>query len=288
MKFNILYSRFFNESSVRDEDPTVGDVFDYLSRYYIDNTKEGSYAGDRYGLYFNSEKERSRRVRRVFLCTTLDDRVKRYIEGRGYDLVISHHPGYYDKVPYIIFHTTMDSAEVGGHNSYFARKMGLGADVIQGEYTVEGEIWKEISLEEFMNLLEKRGFHIDGVVYENKREVEKYGRGIKRVMYCAGMGGMLIDKNSLESTKWINKKGLDMRNVVGVDVFVTGELTKSPKKTPTNFKYIIELGHASSEKPAFKWVKEKLRNRWKNLEIDLAPNEIEYQFSKDFTGDELE
>lgn len=279
-KFKSFYEEVISEVG-REEMPTANEVFEYLSQYFPDNRTTGSIV-DHWGLYGNKDVK-NKKVTKILLCTTAGKQVIKMFKEGKYDLLVMHHDTKIKpNIPVIIFHTTMDTA-VAGHNGYFAKKFGM-TDVVQEEYSVEGEIWKELGLEEFMQLLEKRGFKIDGLVWENKEQIEKYGKGIKRIIYCAGMGGMLIDPSSLSHMKWEGKKGLDMRNVQGIDAYITGELTDSPENTPNNFKYIIELGHANSEKPLFKWMKVKLQNRWQNLIIDLAPNEIEYQFANDKSG----
>jgi putative NIF3 family GTP cyclohydrolase 1 type 2 len=90
---------------------------------------------------------------------------------------------------------------------------------------------------------------------------------------------MLINNNVLENMDWNNHKEFDLRNV-SKDVFVTGEIIDSKDLRNNKFKYVIELGHTSSEKPLFKWMKNEILNRWKNLQVDITDNSIDY-FGRD-------
>jgi putative NIF3 family GTP cyclohydrolase 1 type 2 len=250
------------ERTIRSGFPTQQEIANFLGKYFPEETEEQKLFHDHWGLY---SKTPDKVVKRILLCTTPTSSIVDYFKKTGYDLLISHHDMLSNNnVPQIIYHSTMDINQKG-HNMYFVRKMGLRNFRQLHAVAVEGDLYKPLTLDEFKAYLEKHGFEINGLVWENENADNK----IQSVMYCSGMGGYLIGKNHI----------VDVSKHTA-DVYVTGELMAHPNNTPNQFKYIIELGHTSSEKPIFKWVKTRLANRWQNLEIDLAPKDI------DLWGDE--
>lgn len=246
-----------NERTERSGFPTQKEIADFLAQYFPKETEEQRLFNDHWGLY--SKKPESI-VKRVLMCTTPGSEVVNYFKKNKYDLLISHHDMlHHSGIPQIIYHSTMDVNQKG-HNMYFVRKMGLRNFRQLHAVAVEGDIYKPLTLEEFKQYLEKHGFEIKGLVWENKHADDK----IQSVMYCSGLGGYLIGRNHI----------VDVSNHPA-DVYVTGELMTNPNNTPNKFKYIIELSHTTSEKPLFKWLKTRLANRWQNLEIDLAPADID-------------
>ena len=267
MKFKKIY-QLVCEKSTRDELPTQQEVCNFLAKFYPKES-ENKLFNDNWGLL---SKTPDKLVTKILLCTTPTIEILNLFEDENYDLLISHHDipcG----VSQIIFHSIMDEA-ARGHNSNFAMRIGL-KNVIKNQVTVEGNLYKDMTIYELLKLIEKRGFKVNGLVWRNKKKVEDPKlQLIKSIVFCSGHGGMLISNRTLEMMKWQNTE-FDLRNNLA-DVYVTGQLVSHPDKTPTQFKYIIELGHTSSEKPLFKWVKINLQNRWKNLQVDLAPKSIDY------------
>jgi putative NIF3 family GTP cyclohydrolase 1 type 2 len=253
-----LIEKVLKEGTDRAGYPTQKEVADFLAKYYPEEKTEDKLFHDNWGLF---SKKPDGVVKRILLCTTPTQEMVRYCQENNYDLLVSHHdflfhvPG----VPQIIYHSSMDES-ARGHNAYFVRKMGLHNKRELHKVVVGGDLYKPLTLEEFKQHIIKRGFDINGMVWASPQADDK----IESVLYCSGMGGMLLGPNHI----------IDISKVPA-DVYVTGELTSDPNRTSTQFKYIIELGHTSSEKPLFKWIKNMLRNRWQNLEIDLASKEMD-------------
>ena len=247
------------ERANREGYPTQQEVANFLSRYYPEESKEDKLFGDNWGLYSQNP---SGVVKRILLCTTPTQPIINLAKEQGYDLVISHHDFLFRNqgVPQIIYHSAMDES-AKGHNQYFVKKMGLKNIKQYHKVLLEGDLYKPLTLDEFKQHLIQRGFEINGMVWEGPTADDK----IQTVLYCSGGGGMLLHPNHIiDATKH------------PADVYVTGELYNDPaSERNLPFKYIIELGHTSSEKPLFKWIKNMLRNRWQNLEIDLANNDID-------------
>lgn len=239
--------------------PSQKEIANFLARYYPEESKEDKLFHDNWGLY---SKNPDGVVKKILLCTTPTQNIIQFAKNNQYDLVISHHDFLFNNpdVPQIIYHSAMDEAE-RGHNQYFMRKLGLRNIQQHHKVLLSGQLYKPLTLDEFKNHIIKRGFEINGLVWESSNADNK----ISTVLYCSGMGGMLLSPNHI----------IDARNHPA-DVYVTGELTSNPDYIRNNpFKYIIELGHTSSEKPLFKWVKNMLRNRWQNVIVDLADKEMD-------------
>lgn len=247
------------ERTNREGFPTQQEIANFLAKYYPEESAEDKLFHDHWGL-FTQNKEGV--VKRVLLCTTPTSQIINFAKENKYDLVISHHDFLFNhpEVPQIIYHSTMDEAEKG-HNQYFIMKMGLKNKKQYHKVLVGGDLYKPLTLEQFKQHLIRRGFEINGVVWSNPNADDQ----IESVLYCSGLGGYLLGPNHIiDATKY------------QADVYVTGELTTNPDNMRNNpFKYIIELGHTSSEKPLFKWVKNMLLNRWRNIEVDLASNEMD-------------
>jgi putative NIF3 family GTP cyclohydrolase 1 type 2 len=239
--------------------PSQKEIADFLSKYYPEESKDDKLFHDNWGLFSTNPNGV---VKRILLCTTPTSEIIKLAKAQQYDLVISHHDFLFNhpEVPQIIYHSSMDESDKG-HNQYFLNKLGLKNKKQYHKVLVGGDLYKPLTLEQFKEHLIKRGFEINGLVWESPNADNQ----IQSVLYCSGMGGMLLSQNHI----------IDARKYAA-DVYVTGELTSDPSRIqPNPFKYIIELGHTSSEKPLFKWIKNMIKNRWENLEVDLADKEID-------------
>ena len=250
-----LIRKILMERTNREGFPTQQEVADFLAQYYPEEKEEDKLFHDSWGLY---SKNPTGIVKKILLCTTLTQELIQHSKDNHYDLLVSHHDFKFNHpdVPQIIYHSAMDEADKG-HNMYFVRKMGLQNFRALHKVVVGGDMYKPMTLDEFKAKLISAGFEINGLVWESPEA----DNNIQSVWYCSGMGGMLLGPNHI----------IDISKVPA-DVYVTGELISDPAKTKTQFKYIIELGHTSSEKPLFKWIKNMLRNRWQNVQVDLADN----------------
>jgi putative NIF3 family GTP cyclohydrolase 1 type 2 len=256
----------------RENLPTQRQVEQYLVKFYPKET-ENKLFNDHYGLYSKIPNEP---VKKILLCATPTAQIVKVFKDEKYDLLISHHDILMG-IPQIIFHSIMDEESTYGHNVYFAKRMGL-KDIEFKSVILNGNLYKPLTLDEFLKYLESHGFKVDGIVYKNKN-ISKNDELISSVVYCSGHGGMLINNDALNAMGWAGDPGFDLRDV-HKDVYVTGELLSRYDLKNNNFKYIIELGHTNSEKPLFKWMKNRLLNKWSNLQIDLADNAIDY-FGRD-------
>ena len=253
-----LIRKILMERTDREGFPTQQEVANFLARYYPEEKAEDKLFHDHWGLFSNDPNGV---VKKILLCTTPTQQLVKFCKDNQYDLLISHHDFLFHVagVPQIIYHSAMDESEKG-HNKYFVRKMGLKNRRQLHKVVVGGDMHKPMTLDEFKAKLISAGFEINGLVWESPQADNK----IESVWYCSGMGGMLLGPNHI----------IDISKVPA-DVYVTGELTSDPARTKTQFKYIIELGHTSSEKPLFKWIKNQLLNRWRNVQIDLADRDMD-------------
>ena len=247
------------ERTGRNDLPSEQELANYLARSFPEETPEQKLFNDHWGLY---SAHPDKIVQRVLLCTTATAPVVNYFIKNKYDILVSHHDNLHslEQVPQIIFHSTMDMNQKG-HNQYFLKRMGLNNLRQKHDVAVEGDLYKPLTKDQFIEYLGKHGFEVKGLVWESPEADNQ----IQHVLYCSGGGGMLLGPNHI----------IDLSQVTA-DVYVTGELYTHPRNTPNQFKYIIELGHTPSEKPIFKWVRNLLHNRWSNLQIDLAPDDIDY------------
>jgi len=265
------YSNILGEGKSRDSLPTQKEVEQYLAKFYP-KAGENKLFHDNWGLY---SKTPEAEVNKILLCTTATREVVDKFKTEQFDLLISHHDNI-ARVPQIIFHSIMDEAEAG-HNVYFAKRMGLN-NYKKGEVSVSGELYKGLTLKEFLAYLNKHGFQVRGVVHKNSK-VSSDNELIQSVVYTAGLGGMLINDGALEGMRWENNPLFDFRNLEA-DVYVTGELITKRDLENNKFKYIIELSHTTSEKPLFKRIHNQLKNKWPRLTIEITDNEIDY-FGRD-------
>jgi putative NIF3 family GTP cyclohydrolase 1 type 2 len=268
---NQIFESTINENA-RDIFPTQKQVEQYLIKFYP-KEKEHKLFHDHYGLYSAIPNEP---VKKILLCTTPTTEIVKQFDNENYDLLISHHD-FLMGIPQIIFHSIMDEETTYGHNIYFAKRMGL-KDIEFKSVILSGKLYKPLTIDELLKYLEKHGFKVDGIVHKNSI-VNSKDDLLSSIVFCSGHGGMLINDKALISMKWVNDPNFDLRNVEK-DVYITGELLKRKDLDNNKFKYIIELGHTNSEKPLFKWMKNRLLNKWPKLQIDLANNDIDF-FGKD-------
>lgn len=264
----INFKNVIIEAQQRDALPTYNELFKYLSKFYPENLKEGL-KDIRYGMY--NIKNPNKEIQKVLLCTTVTEEVKTKAINENFDLTITHHPFLKD-VPGIIFHLTMDES-THGHNVYFLNRMGLQNKHI-GDLIVSGDLYKDMEISEFIDYLEKHGFKVNGILHKNKNYPDEDDL-IKSVLYCAGGGGILLNKHILEMHHLAGNPEWDMRNIEK-DVYVTGELSSKWDLDNNKFKYIIELSHTTSEKPLFKLIQNKIKNKWPRLTVEIADNKIDY------------
>jgi len=256
----------------REDLPTQKQVEQYLSKFYPKEA-ENKLFNDNYGLYSEIPDEQ---VKKILLCTTATDEVVELFKKEKYDLLISHHDNIVN-IPQIIFHSIMDEEATHGHNIYFANRIGL-KNIKQKSVIVSGDLYKPLTIDDLLIHLNKHGFNVEGVIHKNSK-IQNENVTLSSVIYCSGLGGMLINDRVLRSMGWINDDEFDLRNV-NKDVYITGEIIAKKDLDNNKFKYIIELGHTSSEKPLFKWIKNRLLNKWPKLHVDITDNKIDY-FGRD-------
>lgn len=264
----INFRKLLIEAQQREGLPTYTELFNYLSKFYPENLKEGL-KDIRYGLY--NIKNPHKEIQKILLCTTLTNEVRDKAIKENFDLTITHHPFLKD-IPEIIFHLTMDES-THGHNVYFLNRMGLKNKHV-GDLIVSGDLYKPMDITEFVEYLEKHGFKVNGILHKNKNR-ENEDDQVESVLYCAGGGGVLLNPHLLEMHKIVGNPEWDMRNVEK-DVYVTGELSNRYDLDHNKFKFIIELSHTTSEKPLFKMISNKIKNKWPRLDVEMADNKIDY------------
>jgi len=240
--------------------PSQIEITNYLAKIYPEESPEWKLFCDRWGLFSDTP---NKIVKKILLATTPTGQVRNYFIENDYDLLVGHHDFLVD-VPQVIMHIAMD-IEPKGHNGFFAKRFGFThTKQIAGIY-YHGFLPKPLLFNELSDLLERRGFKVDGCIWSK----DLNNKPIHDVLYCSGMGGLALTHAGWENTP--------LRvNEFKADVFITGELTSNIDNTPHRFDHIIELGHTNSEKPLFQWIRNYLKNRWENLEIDLADNSIDF------------
>lgn len=184
-------------------------------------------------------------VKKVLYCVTADEKIKEYFFKNNYDFLIAHHPFRIMRVPMFIAHTAFDCCK-NGLNDIWKDILGLkNATHIVDNLGWIGELEKEMTLDEIIDIINKNDIEIAGGVYNLTN------KPIKTVAVCSGLGGMIIDKVE----------------ALNPDCYITGELL-SPK---TCIKNVIEVGHTNSERIGVL----TLRKIFPNLTIDVAPKEID-------------
>lgn len=256
------FSLYLKETTTRDEFPTQQEVFSFLSKQFPKIPKwqsmDTGYA--HYGLHSSLPDERARKI---LLCVTPGYEIEEYAKKNGYDLIVSHHPGHVCSIPIMSFHLPMDfGTQKSSQNKYFAFKMGLQNVKMIGDSYVYGVLPRPLTLNELKTKLRKAGYPILTGRHEYSRDTGP----ISTVVFIGGLGQI---EQGLDSKQYPTLQG------VFADAYVTGQISHAPRRYLKQFRNIIEIGHTASERPIFRWIRNIIRNRWQNVQVDLAPLEID-------------
>jgi putative NIF3 family GTP cyclohydrolase 1 type 2 len=200
-------------------------------------------------------------VQKILLCVTCGRKIKNHAKENQYDLVIAHHPIHID-FPHMYFHLSMDFAKKMSQNIYFAKTIGLENINIIGDSYAYGELLHEITYGEFRNYLNECGYKIK----KGGFEIHCKDKLIRTVCFVSGLGTYAF------TDSWIGTDRPTLHNVEA-DIFVTGQLIEVPPNH--KFNHILEIGHTNSEKPIFKWIRDILKNKFKELQIDIVNDSLE-------------
>lgn len=196
--------------------------------------------GETYGLH-NAKGDIE--VTRALYCVTNSHQIINYAKKRGYDIIIEHHPfKIKSSVPTFVYHTALDCCD-GGLNNIWADHMGIENVHFDDNLGAVGELENEETFESILSRVEELvGDKVIG-------QLKNSGNPIKKIVICAGLGGIVITE--AEDTM--------------SDLYITGELTGDAKYS--KMSNVIEIGHTLSERCGINLFKDLLPD----VEIDLAP-----------------
>lgn len=206
---------------------------------------------DNSGWQINLGKEKTKNI--MFCLTVTLDVINQAVKNNC-DLIISHHPLFFNEFKTIsadnisqkilveavkneiqIYsaHTNLDKSK-GGVNDVLIEKLGVKRIKAAGEYVRIGAYPKQISLDDFIMKL-KLSLNAQNVKIINPNNVQK----IKTVGVCSGSGA-------------------EFASTTDVDVFVTGDI-KFHSATEIQNKVVIDAGHFETERIILPVLKELLK-----------------------------
>lgn len=186
-------------------------------------------------------------IKKVMLCVTLTDDVLKQTLEKHCDMVISHHPIFFNQngvekplikeiirnhIPVYALHTPFDIAK-NGTTDLLMRAAEMDETEQLNKYTKVSEF--DTQLDELIQNL-KSGLNLEQVRITNYAP----NKVVKKIAFCAGSGTSFCDEVQND----------------GCDCFVTADLKYH---TAVDFDgVLIDVGHLESEKAALQTFKEKL------------------------------
>jgi putative NIF3 family GTP cyclohydrolase 1 type 2 len=265
------FRAFYLSESSRHELPSQAEVAAYLKKEFpeVPLWKSMDVDYSRYGLMSDNP---DLTVKNILTAVTPTKKVFEYAEKNNFDLIISHHPPEYTKrlpMSIISFHLPMDfGGRKTNQNKYFAFKMGLKNIKYIGDSYVCGTLPVTMSIDNLLRHMENRGYKIPD---KQRHLYKKNNKMISSVVFVSGLGGEI---ENFDPDMYPTFEGVE------ADALITGQVDYIPVAWRNQFDFIIELGHTASEKPLFKWIANKIKNRWSDVVVEKAPVEI------DLWGDE--
>jgi len=209
--------------------------------------------GEQYGN--QNIEDTSVEAKRIAYCVTPSPGVDQWCRDNDIDLLISHHP-VASEIPHLIYHTALDCCE-GGLNDMWADALGMDkSNRIEDHLGWSGDLPREMSLMELLDLVKARSGAVDGQVYH-------LGGKIKSVTICTGLGGLVVDQAVMG----------------GTDCYITGELIGPADET--GFDTVIETGHTNSEYMGVEFFEKILK-----MNIIPAPRDIDVYGDEYYRGDD--
>jgi dinuclear metal center YbgI/SA1388 family protein len=125
----------------------------------------------------------------------------------------------------------------------------LNNDNLNYGFGVLGEFEKELSFDEFANLL------IDKLKLANFRYTQGQSKNIKKIAYCGGSGSDLL-KDAMQNN---------------CDAFVTADVKYHSFQDAENILYLIDAGHYETEFPGVIYLYDLLKNKFESkIQIYLS------------------
>ena len=198
----------------------------------------------------------------IMLCLTVTHDVIVQAVKHKCDLVISHHPLFFNEFKKIssdnvsqnilveaikngiqIYsaHTNLDKTK-GGVNDTLCERLGLNVSDIEEEYVRISKLNKAITLDDFVLKL-KLSLNAQNVRIINPKNIQK----IKSIAVCSGSGA-------------------EFANDINADVFVTGDIKYHAAIEITD-KVLIDAGHFETERIILPKLKELLNKATPNAVI---------------------
>lgn len=244
--------------------PTVKEIFEYINSFAEFSTQEN---WDNSGLLLGDPE---REVRKIAFALDATLKTVEAAKECCADLMVTHHPVIFsplkkvtagsvvyelltNRISVISAHTCWDSAQ-GGVNDVLAEKLGFeNPQPLPLEETATPMVRlvevEPMSGEELARLVnEKLGCHL---------RLADAGKPIKRIAICGGSGGSLL-------YELIGK----------ADAFITGELSHHHFiDAAQNGLTAIAAGHFETEAPSMKPLKEKIKEKFTDVDFVLIEQE---------------
>lgn len=247
----------------------ISELIDYIEALAPLNTQED---WDNCGMQLGDSQAD---LSGVLLAMDLTDQAVDKAIGEGKNLILCHHPFFFDEIKKIDFrsykgaiikkliensitvysaHTNLDKA-VGGVNYALAAKFPLTkleniSQYFEGEIGTVGEI-EEVSLGDFKKLLD-----------ENFKDYKIYGRSkdkIKKLAFIGGSGAF----------------GIKTAKALGCDVLITADIKHHDGQLAYEEDLLlVDLGHFQSEFPVLYSLKNLIEEEFKDLSVDVFTDPV--------------
>ncbi|NMP37059.1 MAG: Nif3-like dinuclear metal center hexameric protein [Clostridiales bacterium] len=249
---------------------TVKDIYEWLNRFAPFSSQE---SWDNSGLIVG---DMDAPVECVCLALDMTDDILVRAQSAGAQLIVTHHPAIFNAqktftsdslayklagsgIAHIAVHTPLDAAS-GGVNDVLALILGLKNIITIPSLNAEGQLIRAgeinpVSPEKFAeNVGKALGTHVrycDG------------GREIRRVAVCGGSGSDFLEDVIRDR----------------VDAYVTGDFSHHHFLDAVHAGItVVAAGHFSTENPVIPELAEKLKAKFRNLDIKVLSQESPVKF----------
>lgn len=245
---------------------TNNDVINFLEEFIPLNSQE---EWDNSGFQIGDKEQK---ITGILLTLDITDKAVDYAIKNKLNLVISHHPLFFDGVKSIDFanykgqlikkvinnniavysaHTNLDRYSKGVNfvlaNLFGAYKLEQISDYFENEIGLFGLI-DRFSLEDLKKMVEKSFPNANYKFYGKKQEI------INKIAFVGGSGSFAID---------LAKK-------LGCQLLVTGDIRHHDGQYAyENNILLLDLGHFNSEFPVLKLLKDKIEEKFKDIKLDI-------------------
>lgn len=247
---------------------TTANVYDFIDGFAPFDSALGF---DNVGLLVGSK---DKKVTRILVTLDVTDAAIREAEENGCELIVSHHPVIFNPlrsvepddfvwslikkdIAVISAHTNLDMAK-GGVNDCFSRRTGM-TDVSElilngAPLGRVGKLKEEIPFDEYVKFI-RDAFDANAVRFVKSRQT------CKKIASVCGSGGDAVDAAVL----------------AGADTLITGEAKYNHFLDAARKKVnLIEVGHYSSENVCMPYLRDKLAEKFPDVEVFLCKSHREF------------